>query len=122
EIACGEPRFAGDAFCGYVEAGADIQADFCLRARGDSMVGARIMDGDVVFVKEQPDVENGEIAAVILDDEATLKRINKNTPGFIFLMPENSQYKPIVINLDKLNESNPVRIIGKAVAFQSDVK
>ena len=73
-IACGEPIFADEDFEGYVEAGADIDADFCLRASGDSMIGARIHDGDIVFIKQQPIVDNGQIAAVLIENEATLKR------------------------------------------------
>lgn len=121
-IACGEPMAAEQHFEGYVEAGSDVQADFCLTAHGNSMVGARILDGDVVFIREQPDVENGEIAAVIIDNEATLKRVNKNVPGYLQLMPENPDYQPIVIDLSNQDESRNIRIIGKAVAFQSDVR
>lgn len=119
EIACGEPILAEEHFEGYVESGADIDADFCIKARGDSMVNIRILDGDIVFVRKQPDVENGEIAAVLIDNEATLKRVNKNVPGFLQLMPENPDYEPIVINL---KEPTEIRIMGKAVAFQSDIK
>lgn len=119
EIACGEPILAEQHFEGYVEAGADIRADFCIRARGDSMVNIRVLDGDIVFVREQSDVENGEIAAVLINNEATLKRVNKNVPGFLQLMPENPDYEPIVINL---KEPTEIRIMGKAVAFQSDIK
>lgn len=68
-IACGEPIFANEERELYVEAGANIQADFCLRAKGDSMIGARIYDGDIVFIKQQPMVEDGEIAAVLIEDE-----------------------------------------------------
>ena len=75
EIACGEPIFATEEHESYVEAGADIRADFCLKAKGDSMINARIMDGDIVFIRKQPTVNNGQIAAVIIDDEATLKRV-----------------------------------------------
>lgn len=75
EIACGEPVFAEQNFETFVEAAANINADFCLRAKGDSMIGARIFDGDIVFIHRQPQVENGQIAAVIIDDEATLKRV-----------------------------------------------
>ena len=74
EIACGEPRFTNENRESYVDAGTNIKADFCLKAKGDSMINARIMDGDVVFIRRQPVVENGEIAAVAIDDEATLKR------------------------------------------------
>ena len=122
EIACGEPRYTGDAFESYIDAGSDINADFCLKCRGDSMVDARIYDGDIVFIRQQDDVESGEIAAVIIGDEATLKRVNKQVPGFLLLEPANQKYDPIVINLNKLNDdSEPVRIIGKAIAFQSNL-
>ena len=97
EIACGKPIYASEDFETYVEAASDINADFCLTARGDSMIGARIHDGDVVFIKEQPIVENGQIAAVIIDDEATLKRWyyypDKNK---LVLNPENPKYEPLV--------------------------
>ncbi len=119
-IACGEPILADEHFEGYVEAGTDISADFCIRAKGDSMKNIRIEDGDIVFIREQPDVENGEVAAVLIGEEATLKRVNKNKHGFLFLMPENPNYEPIIVDL-----SDPcveIRIIGKAVAFQSDIK
>lgn len=74
-IACGEPIFAEQNFEAYVEAGANVHADFCLRAKGDSMIGARIQDGDIVFIKKQEMVDDGEIAAVLIEDEATLKRV-----------------------------------------------
>jgi repressor LexA len=120
EIACGEPIMADEEFELYVKAGTDVQADFCLRCKGDSMTGARIQDGDIVFIRKQPMVENGEIAAVIIDDEATLKRVyydDKNSK--IVLQAENPHYAPLVYVNDELNQ---VRILGKAVAFQSDVK
>lgn len=63
-IACSQPVFAADSFESYVEAGANIHADFCLRCNGDSMINARIYDGDIVFIRKQPNVDNGEIAAV----------------------------------------------------------
>lgn len=120
DIACGEPIFASEDKESYVLAGTDIRADFCLRACGDSMINARIYDGDIVFIREQPMVEKGEIAAVIINDEATLKRVyyypeqNK-----IILNPENPAYEPFVYVGEELNS---VRILGKAIAFQSDVR
>ena len=75
EIACGKPIWANEERESYVQAGVNIKADFCLIARGDSMIGARIHDGDIVFCRSQNMVENGEIAAVIIGDEATLKRV-----------------------------------------------
>ena len=104
----------------YVEAGANIQADFCLRAKGDSMIGARIYDGDIVFIKQQPMVEDGEIAAVLIEDEATLKRVYYDREnGVLQLFAENPQYKTMRFVGEELNQ---IRIIGRAVAFQSDVR
>lgn len=117
EIACGEPITANQVNDVYVQTGTSVKCDFCLKARGDSMIGARIQDGDIVFIHEQPTVENGEIAAVVIDDEATLKRFyayeNK-----IVLQAENPKYEPIVYIGE---ETEHVRILGKAVSFQSDI-
>lgn len=119
EIACGTPIFITEDRESYVEVGTDIKADFCLKAHGDSMINARILDGDIVFIREQPMVENGEIAAVIIDDEATLKRVYyEQGESKIILSPENAKYKPLVYIGEELNS---IRILGKAVAFQSDV-
>lgn len=119
-IACGEPIFADEDFEGYVEAGADIDADFCLRASGDSMVGARIHDGDIVFIKQQPIVDNGQIAAVLIENEATLKRFYYDQASdTVQLMAENPSYAPIV----KMNSDlEDIRILGRAIAFQSIIK
>ena len=118
EIACGEPILADEHFESYVECGADIKADFALKCRGDSMINARIQDGDIVFIRKQPTVEDGDIAAVIIEDEATLKRVFRSG-DMIFLQAENPAYSPIVISL---RDGSEARILGKAVAFQSDVK
>ena len=120
DIACGEPRFANEERESYVSAGTAINADFCLKARGDSMINARIMDGDIVFIRSQSQVENGEIAVVIINDEATLKRVfyypEKST---LILKPENPKYEDFIFTGSELNNIN---ILGKAVAFQSDIK
>ena len=119
EIACGKPIFADEDRESYVMAGTDINADFCLKAKGDSMIGARILDGDIVFIKETPMVNNGEIAAIIIDDEATLKRVYYYPEkGKLVLQAENPKYEPLVYVGEELNE---IRILGKAVAFQSDI-
>lgn len=119
EIACGKPIFANEQRESYVQAGVNIKADFCLTARGDSMIGARIHDGDIVFCRSQNMVENGEIAAVIIGEEATLKRVyyypDKQK---LVLQAENPKYEPFVYVGSELDEIN---IIGKAIAFQSDV-
>lgn len=116
-IAAGQPIYAEENFESYVEAGANIQADFCLRVHGDSMINARINDGDIVFIRKQPDVNDGEIAAVLIGDEATLKRVYKKK-NEIILVAENPNYAPMVYKNHELEE---IRILGKAIAFQSNV-
>lgn len=118
DIACGEPIVANQTYDVYVQAGGTVKCDFCLRAHGDSMIGARIHDGDIVFVHEQPTVENGEIAAVIIDDETTLKRFYAYS-NKIVLQAENPKYEPIVYVGE---ETEHVRVLGKAVSFQSEIK
>lgn len=116
-IRAGEPIYAEQNIEGYsVVDEEDIKGSRCffLRVKGDSMINARIMDGDLVFVREQPDVDNGEIAVVIVNgDEATIKRVYK-LPDAIILQPENPKYKPIVIPKKDV-ERGEVRIIGKVI-------
>ena len=120
DIACGEPIFTEEDRESYIESGTDVKADFCLRAKGDSMTGARILDGDIVFIRKMPMVENGSIAAVIIDDEATLKRVYYYPEEKkMVLNAENSKYAPFVYVGEELDH---IRIIGKAIAFQSDVR
>ena len=117
EIACGFPTYAEETFDAYVEASSDINADFCLRARGDSMTGVRIYDGDIVFIKEQSIVENGQVAAVIIDNEATLKTwYFYPEKQMLILNPENPNYSPLIFVGEQLVE---VRCLGRAVCFTS---
>ena len=117
EIACGQPIFADEDRESFIMADMDIRADFCLRAKGDSMINARIYDGDVVFIKEMPMVDNGDIAAVIIDDEATLKKVYYYPDkGKLVLCPENPDYEPFIYVGEELNT---IRILGKAVYFMS---
>ena len=119
EIACGNPIYASEEHDTYIPVNGDIDADFCLRAHGESMTGARIFDGDVVFIRKQSLVNNGEIAAVIINDEATLKRVYfYPEEGKLILCPENPRFPPLVFIGTELND---IKIIGKAVAFQSAV-
>lgn len=119
EIACGNPIFASEEHESYVAADGNLDADFCLMAHGDSMIGARINDGDIIFIRSQTTVNNGEIAAVIINDEATLKRVYYYPEeAKLILSPENPRYAPLVYIGDELAE---IRIIGKAVAFQSAI-
>lgn len=117
-IACGEPILAEENIDGFDYVPEDISCDFSLICKGDSMINARILDGDIVYIRQQPTVENGEIAAVLIDNEATLKRVYINGDTII-LQPENTAYQPIVYTGEKLNE---IRILGKAVYFFSKVK
>lgn len=120
EIACGKPIFANEERESYVLAGSEIHADFCLRAKGDSMVNARILDGDIVFIRRQDMVDNGEIAAVAIGDSVTLKRVFYHPEqNLLILKAENSKYQDMIYAQDQLDQ---VYILGKAIAFQSDVK
>lgn len=118
-IACGEPILAEQNVEGYDQVPAWTNCDFTLVCKGDSMIGARIFDGDIVCIRSQPDVESGEIAAVqVGDDEATLKRVKK-FPDHIILEPENPNYRPLVFWDDEMAK---VRILGKATHFISEVR
>lgn len=117
-IACGAPILAEEHIEEYVDIPRHIHADFALTCKGDSMINARIFDGDVVYIRQQETVDNGEIAAVLIDGEATLKRVQL-FDDHISLEPENPQYRPLVYWNE---EMNTVRILGKAVAFTSAVR
>ena len=119
-VACGEPIYAEEDRESYVMAGTDIRADFCLKAQGDSMIGARIHDGDIIFVKKQEMVNDGEIAVVLVGEEATLKRFYYyKEQNMVILRAENPKYKDLVYTNEDINQ---IRVLGKAVAFQSDIK
>lgn len=118
-IACGEPVFMVEQRDSYIKAGAKVKADFCLTAHGDSMTGARIYDGDIVFIKKDVDIINGQIYAVAIDDEATLKRVYvDHEAGEIRLVAENPMYKTMVFTE---KDAKVIHVLGRAVAFQSDV-
>lgn len=117
-IACGAPILAQEHIDCYTSVPDEIHADFALVCKGDSMVGARIFDGDLVYIRQQETVENGEIAAVLIDGEATLKRIRRG-PDSLALLPENPLYRPTIFWGEEMNQA---RILGKAVAFTSRVR
>ena len=116
-IACGTPILATENTDGDVNIPEYIHADFALRCKGDSMINARIFDGDIVYIRQQEAVENGDIAAVLIEDEATLKRV-RLYDDHISLEPENPLYKPIVLWGEEMNTA---KILGKAVAFTSSI-
>lgn len=113
EIACGEPIYADEEHNVWLESDSSIKADFCLRCKGDSMTGDNINDGDVVFIRKQDTVNNGEIACVIIDDEATLKHIYL-ADNTVSLVSSNLSYPPIVYKED---DCKTIKILGKAVAL-----
>ena len=114
-IACGEPILAAENIEDEVDIPENIHADFALRCKGDSMIGAEIYDGDIVYIRQQPTVLNGQIAAVLIEDEATLKRFYYNeTAGRVTLSAENPDYEPLVYTGEEINH---LRILGRAVGL-----
>ena len=113
-IACGEPILAEQNFETYIPVPEEIKCDFVLRCKGDSMIDAGIHDGDLVYIRQQEDVNDGEIAAVLLseDSEATLKRVYHSEEQ-VTLMPANPNYKPLSFVGEAIND---LRIMGLAVA------
>ena len=119
-IACGKPILAEENIEEYVNLDKNINAEFALRCKGDSMVEARIFSGDIVYIHQQPDVENGEIAAVLIGEEATLKRVYKYPKkNMLVLKPANSKMDDFIFVGEELND---IHILGKAVAFLSMVR
>ena len=116
-IACGDPILAEENIEGYDDVPDYIAADFTLVCHGDSMINARIFDGDIVCIQQRPTVENGSIAAVLVDDEATLKRIYIHE-DHIILQPENPTFKPLSFWEEDMNR---VRILGLATHFISRI-
>lgn len=114
-IACGEPILAEENIETYDDIPDNIKCDFTLVCKGDSMINARINDGDIVYIKQQSQVDNGEIASVLIDNEATLKRVYIYEDKVV-LQPENTKYPPFVYTKEEMNN---IRILGKAVGFTS---
>lgn len=111
-IACGEPILAEENIEGYTNIEEDIHADFALRCKGDSM-SPKFEDGDIVLIRQQPIVENGQIAAVLIGTEATLKHVYLSDYD-IMLIADNPQYKPLVYAGEDMNN---IRILGLAVGY-----
>ena len=113
KIACGEPILAEENIEGYIISPTGVKADYVLTCEGDSMIDANIFNGDQVFIKSQPMVENGEIAAVLIGNDTTLKKVYMQDDT-LTLIPANSNYEPFVYNKEELNS---IKILGKAVAI-----
>ncbi len=119
-IACGEPLLAEENIEDEVDLPEHIRADFALRCKGDSMINARIFDGDIVYICKRSDVANGKIAAVRVGDEATLKRVYYfPDDARLVLRPCNPMYSDMIYTGPELED---IEIIGEAVAFTSLVR
>lgn len=114
-IAAGSPILAEQNIEEYFTIDKSIKADFALRIKGDSMIDAGIHNGDIAFIRKQQTLETGEIGAVVIENEATLKRFYK-TDSSIVLQPENKEYQPII------KTEGDVYIAGKLVAVLNIVK
>lgn len=110
DIACGTPITAEQNVDGYADLPGGVHADFALRCKGDSMAPT-FLDGDIVLIRKQPEVENGQIAAVGINNEATLKHVYKNNNG-VLLVADNPKYSPI-----QISENNGVVIYGLAIGY-----
>ena len=117
-IACGEPILADQNMDRWLKVPEEVHADLALRCKGDSMINARIFNGDIVFVRKQPTVENGQIAAMLIEDEVMLKRVYFYTDR-ISLRAENPAFPDLNYEGTGLDQ---ICIIGKAVAFVSAVR
>lgn len=110
-ISAGKPIDAIENVDSYITSIADLFGTndiFALKIKGDSMKEAGIFNGDIVIVKKQVKVENGDIVAVLIDNEATVKRFYKEN-NFIKLLPENPKFDPIII------KDNNIDIVGKVI-------
>lgn len=117
-IAAGTPILADEHIECYVPCEDGCNADFGLRVQGDSMINAEIYDGDIIFIRQQPDVDDGQIAAVRIDDSATLKRLY-HINGGVMLQAENAAYAPMVFTAENCDD---IQVIGLAVAKYSKIR
>lgn len=119
-VACGVPTFEEEEHDYYFATSLNCDIDFCLIAKGDSMINAKINDGDIIFIKKQGSVNNGEIALVLIDDETTLKRFyyyqDKN---MIILKAENPKYEDLIYMDEELAK---IKILGKAIFLQTEIQ
>lgn len=113
KIAAGTPILAVENHEDYFDTSEFINADFALQIQGDSMIGSRIYDGDIVFLRKQSYIENGQIGAFLIDGEATLKIFNKQN-NTVMLLSSNPNYSPIILSPDKEN-----LILGKLIGVYS---
>lgn len=108
-IAAGTPILAEENIEDYFNLDSSIRADFCLKIKGDSMIDEGIYNNDIVFIRKQDILENGQIGAILIEDEATLKTFYKED-GTVILQPANKEYKPIIFT------NGNIRVLGRLVA------
>lgn len=116
EIACGTPILAEQNIIDYIDVPEHIQCDFALKCRGNSMIDLGVKDGDVVYIRSQPEVQNGQVAAVIVDgaeSEATLKKFFRYD-NHVMLIPANSEEAPFAFYGEEMSR---VHVQGLAVGF-----
>ena len=113
-IAAGTPILAEENIVDYFLIDSRVNADFALNVKGDSMINADIFDGDIVFIRKQPTLENGEIGAILLENEATLKRFSK-TNDSVILQAEN----PSMTDWPRVYTSGNIQVLGKLVGVYS---
>lgn len=113
EIAAGQPIFADREYESYIDVDCPSKADVALRIKGDSMLPS-FLDGDIVYIREQPDVEDGQVAAVIIDDTATLKHVYHQPNGVLLISENTPKYPPMNITFD---DHDCIRILGLVVGF-----
>lgn len=114
-IAAGSPILAEENIEDYFVIDERVNADFALRVQGNSMINADIYDNDIAFIRKQPSLENGEIGAILIDDEATLKRFSR-TNGSVILQAEN----PDIKDWPRVYTSGDIRVLGKLVGVYSN--
>ena len=119
-VACGEPILMENTFETFIDLLDAVSFDFVLVAKGDSMINAGIHDGDAVFVKSQDMVENGQIAVVAIDDEATLKRLYwYKEKNLLVLRAENPKYEDMIFTE---SSAKNIRVLGRAMAYQTLIR
>ena len=119
-VACGTPIFSEQNIEDYFVTNDIIKADFCLYAKGDSMIGADINDGDLVFIRKTPAVDNGKIAVVLIGEETTLKRVYKTETNLI-LHAENRTYQPLIYT-EKDCETENILVLGEMIGIYKNIK
>jgi len=112
-VTAGHPILAQERIEGYLPVDGSTRDRFALRVRGESMIGAGILDGDLVIVRQQSEALNGQIVVALIGDEATVKRLHFDRDG-VWLLPENPAFEPI--------DGREARILGRVVGLVRDYR